>query len=309
MPSYAIVWIILVLTALFFCAYHTYKHFICTNVLTMPEYEKLKKLNRSLLPSGFQYTPEGDYFYSALDCWQRKCGYCRLYDESMLSMSMILDTELISFEYKGRRFLIRFRKGQYGMSAGAEVGVYATDTKDLHIPGVFEGPFYESIPDSELLPMRLNLYYKNELIAMRSDSHWWLTIFKLGSYYNPSFLSAKISITFPDKTMCLAYIEGLINTGYARSDIQKSSLTVTVIFSDPKTLQPIERNTFLTRFHLHNDRMWCREYQHLTKGYSHTADKLEALSSLNPPLYHLALRLSGSKKLREGYQLIAPYVK
>ena len=307
MPTYAIVYFILVLIILFFCAYHTYKHFISVSVLTTPEYEKLKKLNRSLLPSGFQYSPEGDYFYATLDCWQRKCGYCRLYDQSMSSTSIVVDREPICFEYKDRRFLVLFRKGQYGMSAGAEVSIYAADTKDLHIPGVFDGPFYESISDSELLPVSLHLYYKNVLIAKRSGSHWWLTIYKLGYYCNPSFLSAKISITFPDKAMSLAYRDGLLNAGYLSSDIHSTSSTVTLNFSDPKTPQPFERNTFLTRFHLHNNRMWCKEYQHLTKSCTDTVDKLEALSSLNPPLYHLALRLGSFKKMREDYLLIAPY--
>lgn len=64
---------------------------------------------------------------------------------------MKIDCEPIYFQYDGRRWLIEFWKGQYGITTGAEVGVYVTDKKDVDIPGIFSGTFYESISDNELL--------------------------------------------------------------------------------------------------------------------------------------------------------------
>ena len=156
MPVYAILilLIFIFLIILFLCAFLTYRKFLKENLLPAPASSRLENLNQFLLPTGFQYNSANDYFYAAMDCWQRSCGYCRLYDESDASFSMVIDSEPIYFDYGGRRWLIEFWKGQYGMTAGAEVGIYATDKKDLHIPGVFDGPFFEAVSDEELLPIR-----------------------------------------------------------------------------------------------------------------------------------------------------------
>ena len=41
-----------------------------------------EQLNQDLEPVGFAYDRRTDTFYSLMDCWQRKMGYCRLYDEA-----------------------------------------------------------------------------------------------------------------------------------------------------------------------------------------------------------------------------------
>jgi len=45
-----------------------------------------------------------------------------LYDEAAAPLGMIVDCEPIHFEYKGKRWLIQFWKGQYDLPTGAEVG-------------------------------------------------------------------------------------------------------------------------------------------------------------------------------------------
>lgn len=58
--------------------------------------------------SGFDYDPKQDIFYSIMDPWQRKMGYCRLYDEACAPMGMIVDCEPVHFNYKGKRWMIEF---------------------------------------------------------------------------------------------------------------------------------------------------------------------------------------------------------
>ena len=304
MPVYAVFIILTLLIALFLCAFLTYRNFLKENTPSVSASSKLNNLNQLLLPTGFQYDPVNDYFYAVMDCWQRDCGYCRLYDESAASFSMVIDSEPIYFDYGGKRWLIEFWKGQYGMTAGAEVGVYATDKEDLHIPGVFDGPFFEPISNEELLPIQLWLYQGDTLIARRRDVHWWLTFFLLGKYCPPGTLSAKISITFPDCEMCHAYLDGLKNAGYRDTEIQQRHLTVSVLFATPKTIQPAIRQSIVSDFLLHHNQIYCREYQRITKDFPDTLNKLEHLSSRNPLLYHTALRFSASGRLQDGYHLL-----
>ena len=86
--------------------------------------EQLRQLNDDLRSAGFAYDYKNDYFYSLKNCWQREAGYCRLYDEGAPLFNMVMDCEPITFSYRGKRWLIELWKGQYGITTGAEIGIY-----------------------------------------------------------------------------------------------------------------------------------------------------------------------------------------
>ena len=92
---------------------------------------QLNELNADLEETGFAYELKGDYFYSLMNCWQRKVGYCQLYDEAAPLFNMIMDCEPVTFSYAGKRWLIELWKGQYGITTGAEIGIYHTEQDDI----------------------------------------------------------------------------------------------------------------------------------------------------------------------------------
>ena len=99
--------------------------------------------------AGFQLDHSQNIFYSKITAWQRRFGYCRLYDEAAAPLGMIIDCEPIYFTYDGRQWLIEFWKGQYGMTTGAEMGVYYTQ-EDGARP---ETLFYHGAVDRDMLKM------------------------------------------------------------------------------------------------------------------------------------------------------------
>ncbi len=289
--------LILVLFLLFLCACRTWKIFLEQNVSLIPYSRKLENLNRLLLPYGFQYQPDADYFYAVMDCWQRKYGYCRLYDETAPALGMIFDSEPIYFEYDSRLWLIEFWKGQYGMSSGAEVGVYVSSPYDASKSSAdFHQIFFHSVDNSKLLPIKLHIYRGKKLLASREGTHWWLTMFLLGRYNPPHKLTAKISITFPDCQMLNAYVDGLKNAGYSSSAIHCRQLTATVAFARPKSAQPVSRRALTARFSLLGNRIICWLYRRLTRKFTSTLDKLTYLSILSPSLYRIVLSLGKKEK-------------
>ncbi len=128
-------------------------------------------LDKVIATAGYSYDPK-EIFYSNMDAWQRKLGYCRLYDEAAASLGMIIDCEPIYFTYGGKRWLIEFWKGQYDLTTGCEIGVYTTEGFDLDIPSVFKGPFYHAASNEELLQMSLSLKKNGETLLTRVDKHW-----------------------------------------------------------------------------------------------------------------------------------------
>jgi len=158
-------------------------------------------LYKVMADAGYSYDPIQDIFYSNMDPWQRKMGYCRLYDEASAPLNMIIDCEPIYFEYGGKRWLIEFWKGQYGMTTGGEIGVYTTEGPDLDIPGLFNGTFYNCASNADRLYMSFTLVKDEEVLFKRKGKHWWLTGFKLGEFSEPSELTMYLTIALKDRFM------------------------------------------------------------------------------------------------------------
>ncbi len=310
MPVYYI-FIILIFIIILLLIFVINIHLKCTRlkVLHTPTQKKLERLNSLLLPYGFQYDLTADCFYATVHCWQRKYGYRRLYDSTAAALGMIFDCEPVYFDYDDRHWLIEFWKGQYGMSAGAEVGIYAA-SKDQRQPHDPEKRHYRSINDSELFPVRITLFHGEKLVAIREKQHWWLTAFFLGKYYPPETLTAKVSITFPDYEMCNAYIQGLKHIGYAYADISRCLLTVTVPFTRPKSEQPAAQRSVSARLRLHSNHFCCFLYHCFTRGCTNTLDRLTYLASLSPMLLSAALHFTRTQKRYNRYHPSkeAPYV-
>ena len=235
--------------------------------------------------AGYAYSPKNDILFSTMYAWQRGMGYCRLYDEAAAPLGMIIDSEPIRFSYGGRRWLIEFWKGQYGMTTGCEVGVYSSKWPDLNIPGVFDGTFYSCASNEDRLYMAFILYKNGEKIMTRKDKHWWLTGFKLGEYSEPSELSMDIYITFKSRGMRDAFLKSLLKAGYTEEEYEIRRTTVALHYDKPKTKQPYTRSAATDRLMLAQLKRNCEVYQTLTKGYTNLKDKVNAVKEGSPDIY------------------------
>jgi hypothetical protein len=271
--------------------------------------ERLEELNRELMPFGFTYEPYQDIFFSLLNPWQRELGYCRLYDEASVIMSMVIDCEPIRFEYAGRRWLIEFWKGQYGMTTGGEVGIYYTEWPDLNIPGVFNGTFYYCVRDEDLINMSFILKKRGNILFTRSGYHWWLTGFKLGEFSKPSELSMDITLDLYDRKMANAFVDALIKAGYTDEEFLQQGRRVIVRFDKPHTKQPLTRSGLTEFIAMRNNESLCVSYNTLTESYTDTLDKLEIVRSESPSMYNQILNLGKPKAVFESYNTIKEYLR
>lgn len=270
--------------------------------------ERVQELNEEIKPFGFAYDPYQDIFYSLLNPWQRQLGYCRLYDEACAALSMIIDSEPITFEYGGRKWLIEFWKGQYGMNTGAEVGIYYTKGPSLNIPGLFNGTFYYCPKDDECINMSYAFRKNGNLLFTRSGYHWWLTGFKLGEFSKPSELSMEIVLELYDRKMALAFVEALKRQGYEEGEYKIHANKVLVIFDKPHTKQPFTRTTFTDYIMQRNNESLCNSYNYLTANYKDTLDKLEVLRNENSFMYNKATSLGKPKEVFDSFNKIKGYL-
>lgn len=269
----------------------------------VPQTEKLK-IEDTIKMAGYAYDFIQNIFYSRLDAWQRKYGYCQLYDEACAPMSMIIDCEPIYFDYDNKHWLIEFWKGQYGLTAGCEVGVYASKWPDLNIPGVFNGTFYKCADDNNLLDISYTLYRNGKALFERRDKHWWLTGFILGDFAQPQELSMDIKILFKNSLMQNAFIGGLKNAGYKSSEIRAISNVVYITFNTPRTKQPHTRTEEVEAVTQGKNKFICEQFQKITKGLDNIYDKIYAVKQHAPDIYDMIFDFGKAKDIYDKFNLI-----
>ena len=146
--------------------------------------------------------------------WQRTWGFTEVYDFFSPIIWLFYDTQRLYFDYDFKQWMIQLWKGQYGITSGAEIGVY---NRPLNLENALDSDqtFYECVSDEDCLPMSFDLYKNDELFFSRQeDAHWWLTGFRPLTVTWPHELRMEATITMKTKTMALAFGAALAREGY-----------------------------------------------------------------------------------------------
>ena len=306
---YPYIWIPIILVSILVIAVIFYRPIIrwLTGIGTRKRADD--ELYEIIESAGYSYDTEQDIFYSNLDSWQREMGYCRLYDEAAAPLNMIIDCEPIYFEYEGKRWMIEFWKGQYGMTTGGEIGVYTAEGPDLDIPGLFNGTFYNCASNTDLLYMAYSLVKNGKVLLTRNDKHWWLTGFKLGEFSEPSELTMYLTIALKNTVMRNAFIQGLKDAGYSEDEIFIDKTIVGLIFKEPRTPQPITRIAGTDWLIQRKNELLCNKYQEITAQYDRFPDKMKTIRKQAPEIYDTILNGIGkTKQLFEVFEKIKEYL-
>lgn len=153
---------------------------------------------------GFEYDAKQGIYYSTMEPLQRLFGYNFIYDMAAPRVGMIYSTERIKFKYGGKDWMIQLWKGQYGITAGAEIGLYNKTDKIMH---------YECASNDELIEMAFDFYNQGEYVFSRGpEKHWWLTGFKIFNTGIGILIDLDITLTFPNVEMANAFETGLKKT-------------------------------------------------------------------------------------------------
>ncbi|MFV0344610.1 MAG: DUF4474 domain-containing protein [Anaerocolumna sp.] len=269
------------------------------NIITTKSWELLSKsekniaLNNDLAPWGFAYYEPQDLFYSIKNGWQRNCGYCYLYDDGTVPLSMVIDCEPIYFEYAGKNWLIEFWKGQYGMATGCEIGVYNTTDPVKYNAAGTNITLYHAVEDVDQLYMSCALRKKNTIILQRGEVHWWVTAFKLAEFSNPSELIMSAEVTLKDNTMTDAFVAGMITAGYKASDLMIRGNSVAFNYDVPYAKQPASRTPVLEFIMQTNNHRNCLAYNIATKYIAdNTLDRLIFVKEQAPKLYRYIMDMA-----------------
>lgn len=249
--------------------------------------EKQELLDEILEPFGYYYVCGQDLISTRNDAWQRQAGYTAFFDRAALALYMVFDELPIYFDYRGRTWLIELWKGQYGINAGAEVGIYHADR--LLAPEEYATAHFQAVSDSERLPVTFDLFHGEKLLATMSHTTWWLTAFLVGMFTKPSHLTLEVTIGFPCLEMQNQFLEALDRISRENESLQFSccchGMQTHIRYSCGCPASP-EHVSWFRRLQVCwvqlCNRFMCRMYRRITRPFDCTLDRILFLYELLP---------------------------
>lgn len=294
--KYFLLAILVLFLVSFFIWYFLRRRWAICKVRSLSDEEKLKEIDAALHPFGFTFDLSCDIVVSKNDVWQRDLGYMDLYDTNAPFLNIVVDAEPIYFEYDGKEYRIELWKGQYGITTGAEIGVYVRDN-DVAYPK----SFYRAAKDDERLGMYFILTKKCDLFC-RCDKSWWLTGFDVGTFSRPKDLKMSICICFPNCEMKEAFVDALIQKGYSYCQLNICDNVVCFEYCCPNYYKPNCKHRIIKCIAQICNYINCHIYRHLTRLFNRTLDKLTYLRFMAPCLYRFIIRLSIPRKKQKRHQ-------
>lgn len=280
---------------IFLLILHLRKKYAIQNVRSMNDTDKQSTLDHLAGPVGYRYDAAQDIFVSRLDAPQKVFGYTSFYDFSAAYFNMVFDYETIYFDYGGRTWLIEMWKGQYGINAGCELGVYYTD--EIIPPEQYGSTLFKAVDAKNMLDISMKLNRRcskrcpySRLGHMRSN-HWWLTIFNMGTFTRPEELFVNTSIRFKDYPMMRSFLESFVKT-LPHTTYKVNGLTVYFTFYQSDRKYSFFKR-FVRRTALASCRLYTKWFNHLTRPFRGSGDKLLYLYYYLPFTVRLLL---GTKK-------------
>lgn len=279
--------LLLALLSMLFCRFRRRK--IIRRIRDMEKCEKCSLLEELAQPFGYAYHCCCGFFSSTLDAWQKSAGYTWIYDFMAPRFQMVLDSLPVYFNYRGRTWLIEFWKGQYGINAGAEIGIYHADR--LLSETEYRTAHFQAAGEAEMLNCTMQLSLENGACVKISERHWWLTAFLPGVFARPSSLCLKATVCFGSREMLEAFYRGLCRAGFAAEGITVQNLCLCFTFHRPVQ----EHYGLLTRLRRRLsqclNRMNCRLFLWVTRPFTCTEDRILFLYYYIPFCFRRLMRL------------------
>ena len=188
------------------------------------DFQNLEKLSaQEALASNavvsYLWDPNGNFYYTEDNPWQRNFGFNVLYDWGAPLTIMFYDTIRAKFNYDNTEWMIQFWKGQYGyLFVGSEIGVYTRAVGST-------GAHYNCADDNHLINMEMTLHQNFndgrgfiKLFTRSYYPHWWSTGFVDGhltdyKFNDRSCLYVYSRLTMYDAEMARAFADGLSECG------------------------------------------------------------------------------------------------
>lgn len=257
--------------------------------------EKLRLLEELAEPFGFFYLSEPDVFTGRLDAWQKDAGYQPLFDRAAVYFHMAFDALPVYFDYDGKTWLIELWKGQYGVTTGAEIGVYHAGR--LLTEEERKRAHFQAADEREMPEIYCGLEKGGNRMFDIRKRHWWLAGFRVGEFSSPKQLRMSTAIVFADAQQARQFFYGLGESGLGRNKYWLCGNKVYVRFD----CSPSGSGFFLFRWFVQcQNLLCCKLYLLVTRPFTETADRMLFLYFQLPGCFRRMLKRLARRRKRRG---------
>lgn len=269
--------IIILIILAFIIIFHFKKKSVIRKVKAMTLQEKNELLDTLAEPGGYHYEARQDIFSTTPYAPQKLFGYTTFYDLSAPFFNMVFDYETIYFNYNAKTWLIEIWKGQYGLNAGCELGVYVAE--DIVSPDKYDSTLFTPADTADWPDIALELNQMTGAnrasytqLGHMTERHWWLTIFKPGTFVKPRDLFLNTAIRFRNSHMMRSFLESFENT-LPDTSYRVNGLTVYFTFFQSKRRYSFFKK-MVRSISLIACRIWCKWFQFVTRPFTASGDKI-----------------------------------
>ena len=256
---------------------HFRKKAVIRKIASMNTIEKTDLLNKLVEPIGYLYDPCQDIWGTRLDAPQKLFGYNTFYDLSAAYFNMVFDYETIYFDYAGRTWLVEMWKGQYGINTGCELGIYYAET--IIPPDKYATTHFQAVKPRDMLEISLKLNRHPKRLTVpavtlgeRHHRHWWLTIFKPGTFAKPQELFVNTTIHFKDYQMLDSFLDSFEET-LPHTQYKINGLTVYFTFCQSTRSYPFFKK-MVRSIALWFCRIYCKWFHWITRPFTGSGDQI-----------------------------------
>jgi hypothetical protein len=111
-----------------------------------------------------------------------------------------------------------------------------------------------------------------------------------------------VFISLKDTIMRDAFLQGLRKAGYDDREIDIDGNTVSFLFSNPRTNQPLSRTKATDEIIQKKNKLLCDRFIEVTRGCRTLQEKLAAVSEKSPDLLGHVLSMGRPLKLYDQYK-------
>ncbi len=237
------------------------------------------ELGAAVFAAGFEYDAKDDMVCDAKENAPGAGEYRSAYDESAPALFSVADCEPVYFYYGAYEWVLVLRKGQYGVKAGCEAGLYYRNRTEPETDEEKElGKRYQRVADRDMPEMAFSLRKGGQAFLSRDwTRHWQAMGFRWGIFSEPEELAMSVSVRFPGHDMQQAFLHGgndvgdagthshgLLALGYDCTEPDDAS--VQFLFDKPRTRQPQMRDKARSTIQSANRETAC-EYRRICARY------------------------------------------
>lgn len=200
--------------------------------------------------------------------------------------SGITDCETVWFVFGGCTWMLMLKKGQYGVSTGAEAELYFTN--DPLFSEDRKQSALQKISGNGFLQIQFQLYRDREPLYGIMPGNGGAAIICPGIFSRPEQLMLEVTLAFQNREMQYVFLEEIRKMGYrVRDNLFISENTVCLQFSSPITVQISQKRLYKIKIRQFKNSILTNLFRLMSRKETDNIDNILYIAEKYTKIFHI----------------------